>query len=244
MGVQGVAEYRLEELADASGVSSRNIRAYRERGLLDPPRREGRSSIYDEHHLSQLKTISDLLRRGFSSAHIAEFISSVRRGHELADLLGLREAGFRPRPTSPVAVDPASPEAGRACELGVAQLVDGRLSFVNPQLAAIVAGADDPVDYLRTLLRVYDAAAGEVEAVAAATSGALEQSLAAHYGEGFVPRADQMAEFLRRVADYRTLADHVVADLLDAVVQRRLVTAVSSYTAARLTKGDWAPEQS
>jgi DNA-binding transcriptional MerR regulator len=239
-----VAEYRLEELADASGVSSRNIRAYRERGLLDPPRREGRSSIYDEHHLGQLKTISDLLRRGFSSAHIAEFFSSVRRGHELADLLGLREASFRPRPTPPVAVDPGSPEAGRACELGIARLVEGRLSFVNPKLAAIVAGADDPLDYVRTLLRVHDATAGGVEAVAAARSGALEQSLAAHYGENFVPRSDQMAALLRRVADYRTLADHVVADLLDAVVQRRLMSTVSSYTAARLTNGDWPPEPS
>jgi DNA-binding transcriptional MerR regulator len=239
-----VAEYRLEELANASGVSSRNIRAYRERGLLDPPRREGRSSIYDEHHLGQLKTISDLLRRGFSSAHIAEFFTSVRRGHELADLLGLKEANFRRSPTPSVAVDPVSPEASRACELGLARLVDGRVSFVNPEIAAIVAGADDPLDYVRTLLRVHDAAAGEVEAVAAARSGALEQSLAAHYGEHFVPRSDQKVELLRRVADYRALADHVVSDLLDAVVQRRLMTAVSSYTAARLTTGDSAPEPS
>jgi DNA-binding transcriptional MerR regulator len=239
-----VAEYRLEELADASGVSSRNIRAYRERGLLDPPRREGRSSIYDDHHLGPLKTISDLLRRGFSSAHIAEFFTSVRRGHELADLLGLKEDSFRRSPTPSVAVDPLSPEAGRACELGLARLVDGRVSFVNPEIAAIVAGADDPLDYVRTLLRVHDAAAGEVEAVATARSGALEQSLAVHYGEHFVPRSDQKVEMLRRVADYRALADHVVSDLLDAVVQRRLMTAVSSYTAARLTKGDCAPEPS
>ena len=61
-----MSEYRLEELAEQSGVSARNIRAYRERGLLDPPRRSGRSALYDESHLAQLDTINQLLRRGFN----------------------------------------------------------------------------------------------------------------------------------------------------------------------------------
>ncbi len=74
-----VAEYRLDDLAKVSGVSARNIRAYRERGLLDPPRRVGRSAYYDDYHVSQLKTITRLLRKGFSSAHIAEFFESMRQ---------------------------------------------------------------------------------------------------------------------------------------------------------------------
>jgi hypothetical protein len=90
------------------------------------------------------------------------------------------------------------------------------------------------------LLRVHDAAASEVEAVAAVRSRALEEAILAHYGENFVPRSEQRAELLRRVTDYRALADHVVADLLDAVVKRRLATAVSDYNAERLTKRDWA----
>jgi DNA-binding transcriptional MerR regulator len=89
-----LAEYRLEEIAKASGVNVRNIRAYRERGLLDPPRREGRSAFYGDHHLDQLTVISDLLRRGFHSAHIAEFFAIVRDGGDLADHLGVRAALF------------------------------------------------------------------------------------------------------------------------------------------------------
>ena len=72
-----MAEYRLEELARVSGVSVRNIRAYRERGLLDPPRRDGRAALYDDYHLSQLNTISQLLSKGYNSAHIAEFFASM-----------------------------------------------------------------------------------------------------------------------------------------------------------------------
>jgi DNA-binding transcriptional MerR regulator len=237
-----LAEYRLTELAAISGVSVRNIRAYRERGLLDPPRREGRASYYGEHHISQLKTISDLLRRGFSSAHIAEFFTSVRQGHDLTDLLGLQEAIFgRRRDVTPVPidVDPNGPEARRACAVGLAHVVEGRLTLLNSEIAAIVAGADDPLEYLSALLRVHDAAGSELEAVAAVRAHALEESIVAHYGPDFVPRPEDMAELMRRIAAYRALADHLVADLLDAAVERRLVTALSNYTAARITKRDW-----
>ncbi|TFW32217.1 MerR family transcriptional regulator, partial [Pseudomonas fluorescens] len=54
-GDVGLAEYRLDELAQLSGVNARNIRAYRERGLLDPPRRVGRSAYYDDAHVAQLR---------------------------------------------------------------------------------------------------------------------------------------------------------------------------------------------
>ena len=89
-----LAEYRLKALAKASGVSVRNIRAYRERGLLDPPRRDGRSAVYGDQHLDQLVVISDLLSRGFHSAHIAAFFATVRDGGDLAEHLGLRPAIF------------------------------------------------------------------------------------------------------------------------------------------------------
>src|SRR6202048_1106686 len=97
-GRVALAEYRLDDLARISGVSARNIRAYRERGLLDPPRRGGRSAYYDDYHLSQLKTINQLLRRGFNSAHIAEFFASMREGADLADILGIQQAVLGPRP--------------------------------------------------------------------------------------------------------------------------------------------------
>jgi DNA-binding transcriptional MerR regulator len=85
-----MAEYRIDELAQVSGVSSRNIRAYRERGLLRPPRRAGRKAFYDDDHLTQLQVINRLLSRGFNSAHIADFFRAIRGGQDLADVLGLR----------------------------------------------------------------------------------------------------------------------------------------------------------
>ncbi|CAN5577420.1 hypothetical protein BH09ACT7_BH09ACT7_15980 [soil metagenome] len=96
-----MAEYRIDELAEASGVNSRNIRAYRERGLLEPPRRVGRTAIYNDDHLAQLQVINRLLARGFNSAHIAGFFQAMRGGHDLADVLGLREVVRRNPRDSP-----------------------------------------------------------------------------------------------------------------------------------------------
>ncbi len=239
-----LAEYRLDELASLSNVSPRNIRAYRERGLLDPPRRKGRSAYYDDHHLGQLKIITDLLRKGFSSAHIAEFFTSIRNGHDLADLLGLQEAIFGRRhetTAAAVAIDPECDEARRLRECGLADVVDGELRFLNSQVAEIVGKAAEPLDYLRAILRVLDASGEPIERLAAAKARALQQSILARYGLNFMPKPEDMAQLRRVVADYRDLGDQVVADLLGAAVERSLETAVSDY-AASVLDSDWKPK--
>ena len=53
---------------------------------------QGRSAFYDDYHLSQLKTINQLLRKGFNCAHIAEFFARMREGHDLAAILGVQQA--------------------------------------------------------------------------------------------------------------------------------------------------------
>jgi DNA-binding transcriptional MerR regulator len=86
-----MSEYRVDDLARASGMSVRNIRAYQDRGLLPPPRREGRVGVYSEAHLARLRLIANLLERGYTFAHIQEFIEAWQRGHDVPDLLGLEE---------------------------------------------------------------------------------------------------------------------------------------------------------
>ncbi|MEB2346622.1 MAG: MerR family transcriptional regulator [Deltaproteobacteria bacterium] len=59
-------EYRIEALASHSGVRVDTIRFYQGRGLLPPPRREGRIALYDEAHLERLRRIRRLLADGLS----------------------------------------------------------------------------------------------------------------------------------------------------------------------------------
>lgn len=86
-----MAEYRIDDLAQAAGTTVRNVRVYQDRGLLPPPRREGRAGIYGEPHLARLRLIGQLLDKGYTFAHIAEFLEAWQRGRNLTDLLGLEQ---------------------------------------------------------------------------------------------------------------------------------------------------------
>lgn len=221
-------EYRLGELSEHSGVSVRNIRAYRERGLLDPPRREGRSAYYDDRHLSQLTTINELLRKGYTSAHIAEFLASTREGHDLAGILGLQRAVFGPPgqgASVAVDIDPAGDEAKRLVDHGLAEVVDGRLTLVDPNIAEVVGGTDEQLRYVQTILRVADGAAGLLDELAKSVVESLEESLPVLAGQDRVPPPDDEGELRRLATDYQALGRRVVADRLEDALQRHL-TAV------------------
>jgi DNA-binding transcriptional MerR regulator len=86
-----VAEYRIDDLAREAGTTVRNVRVYQDRGLLPPPRREGRTGVYSEVHLGRLRLIGQLLDRGYTFAHIAEFFAGWQSGKNLTDVLGLEE---------------------------------------------------------------------------------------------------------------------------------------------------------
>jgi DNA-binding transcriptional MerR regulator len=85
-------DYRIDELARASGVTVRNIRYYQDRGMLPPPRRVGRVGIYDDAHLARLRLITRLLNRNYTAANITELLSAWERGRDLSEVLGLEQA--------------------------------------------------------------------------------------------------------------------------------------------------------
>ncbi|MET8623886.1 MerR family transcriptional regulator [Kitasatospora sp. NPDC004669] len=89
-------EYRVEELAEAAGITTRTLRFYRERKLLQPPRKEGRIAWYGEEHLSRLRMIGELLERGHTLGGIAELIGAGESGRDVAELIGLEAAIVAP----------------------------------------------------------------------------------------------------------------------------------------------------
>jgi DNA-binding transcriptional MerR regulator len=226
-----LAEYRLDELSALSGVSVRNIRAYRERGLLDAPRREGRRAFYNDRHLAQLRAVNELLRKGYTSAHIAEFLDGTRQGRDLADVLGLQQAIFAPPPRAAAAVDvnPDGDEARRLLQYGLAEVIDGELVLVNPNIAEIVGRVSEQLPYVQAMLRVSDGIANLLDELASAVVDALEQSLLAGFGPNYASEPAASAELRRTVADYRAIAHYVVADQLEDALQRRLVERESGY---------------
>ncbi|MFI6059852.1 MerR family transcriptional regulator [Streptomyces sp. NPDC051286] len=92
----------MEELAKEAGIPVRTLRFYRERGLIAPPRREGRIAWYDDHHLARLRTIAGLLERGHTLTGIADLARTFESGRDVAEVLGLGE----PTEETPVRLTP------------------------------------------------------------------------------------------------------------------------------------------
>ncbi|WSE58707.1 MerR family transcriptional regulator [Mycolicibacterium sp. ND9-15] len=91
-GVAESGEYRIEELARLGGTTTRNIRVYRDRGLLHPPLRVGRIALFNDTHLTRLRLITSLLDRGYNISHVHEMLSAWEQGKGVGDILGLESA--------------------------------------------------------------------------------------------------------------------------------------------------------
>ncbi|MFF2327625.1 MULTISPECIES: MerR family transcriptional regulator [unclassified Streptomyces] len=89
VGRSAGAEYRIEDLAHASGATVRTIRAYQDRGLLPTPERRGRANVYRDTHLARLRQIAELLDRGYTLASIKELLEAWDTGRGLGGVLGL-----------------------------------------------------------------------------------------------------------------------------------------------------------
>lgn len=228
-----------------SGISSRNIRAYRERGLLDPPRRQGREAIYDDYHLSQLNTIGQLLGKGYTSAHIAEFFACMREGHDLAAILGVQQAilgtqGDEPRSAgAALKLDPDCDEARRLLSCGLAELVDDAVALVDRGMAEIVTRSTDQLQYVQMILRVVESTAGSIDELAATLVAALEESVADRYGPDYVPTPAETDEVAGLIQDYRDLGIAVVTHRLEKSMQQHIVSAVSNYTIRVVAREQW-----
>lgn len=85
-------EYRIDDLARLAGTTTRNIRVYRDRGLLHRPLRVGRVALYNDTHLTRLRLITSMLDRGYTIAHVREMLSAWEEGKNLGDVLGLETA--------------------------------------------------------------------------------------------------------------------------------------------------------
>ena len=75
MATEG-AEVRVEELAAEVGISVELLRSYQSKGLLPPPRHEGRVALYDDRHLRRLREILDLKHQGYSLRMIGHLLGA------------------------------------------------------------------------------------------------------------------------------------------------------------------------
>jgi DNA-binding transcriptional MerR regulator len=99
----------VEQLANETGMSVRNIRNHQSRGLLPPPEVRARVGYYSEDHVARLRLIQEMQAQGFKLTAIKRLIGE--HGASVDQFVGLKRAVTAPFETE-------SPEVLTLDELG------------------------------------------------------------------------------------------------------------------------------
>jgi DNA-binding transcriptional MerR regulator len=81
----------IDELAAATGTTTRRIRSLQTLGLLPHPELHGRTGCYDAAHRDRLVAILRLQDSGFSLQSLGLLFEALQAGRSLATVLGVPE---------------------------------------------------------------------------------------------------------------------------------------------------------
>ena len=79
----------IDELATASGTTTRRVRSLQTLGLLPHPVLRGRTGLYGPAHRDRLAAVLRLQERGFSLESLGVLFAALDAGRSLADVLGV-----------------------------------------------------------------------------------------------------------------------------------------------------------
>jgi DNA-binding transcriptional MerR regulator len=145
MDATGV-EMTIDQLAQHTRLTVRNIRAYQSRGLVPPPALRGRTGYYGDDHVARIELIRALQAQGFNLEAILRLIEGA--GGETDEVLRFTQAvrePFEQEEAREVGIDELTESWGdradprilsRALELGLLrELGEGRYEERSPRLS-------------------------------------------------------------------------------------------------------------
>jgi DNA-binding transcriptional MerR regulator len=162
-------ELTIDELAQRTSMTVRNIRAHQSRGLLPPPEVRGRTGYYGPEHVARIELIRELQEEGFNLEAIKRLIEAA--GGVSGEVLRFTRTLFEPFEEEQAEVvtaeeladtwgepegvpDPELTE--KAIKLGILRpLGEGRFEMLSPRLAR---AGDELRDLGMTTEQVLDVA--------------------------------------------------------------------------------------
>src|SRR5664279_541008 len=84
----------IDQLAQTTGLTVRNVRNYQSRGLIPPPEVQGRIGYYGAEHLARLALIREMQAQGFNLAAIAHLLEQASGASE--EVLGFTRSLMTP----------------------------------------------------------------------------------------------------------------------------------------------------
>ncbi|MEX1667596.1 MerR family transcriptional regulator [Zhongshania guokunii] len=235
-------DYSVEELAIAANTTVRNIRAYQDRGVLPPPALNGRKGVYNNHHLSRLRLIANLLDRGYTLSSIKELLAALEEGVGLSEILGIETAVNSPwtneAPTTLAMTELAkmfgtklTPSAIKSAhDLGLFSVSGTQMrisSMSTLKVAEELCATGIPLDELLDILRMMR---GNVQRVADEFVKLVSQHVLEPYAEQKLPPKEELPKIAELIWRLRPLAEKVV----DAELGRAMEIAASRFLADTL----------
>lgn len=235
-------EYTIDELSREAGVTVRNIRAYQDKGILPSPKIRGRTGIYNNDHLSRLRTIISLLDRGYTASSIRELLRGLETGVGIRELIGVENAVVSPwSDEEPVIVSMAeltlmfgtslTQEAIlKAVDLGLFQMEGANIRITS--MSTMKAGAEltklgIP---LVEMLDIVSMMRGNVERVANEMVKLVAEHVLAPFENDEVPPKEELPRIAELVWRLRPLAEVAVK----AELARAMEKAASQFLADKL----------
>jgi DNA-binding transcriptional MerR regulator len=232
--------YRVDDLARVSGVTVRNIRAYQERGLLHPPRRDGRVAIFDDSHLSRLKIITSMLERGYTTAHITEMLEAWESGLDIADVLGLENALVPPRvedPSTTMTIAEVRDLAGDKeallayVDAGLVEIKGANALVKRPDLLRAFSEMRAFGMPTESLIRLHSQVAMTVDDISRALVNEGVRQLGERLIDPAEPSSAQVGELVATLTRFRELAMSTVSATLAESMERTIEDLLADYLA-------------
>jgi len=229
-------EYRLDELARLAGTTTRNIRVYRDRGLLHPPLRVGRIALFNDTHLTRLRLITSMLDRGYNIAHVHEMLSAWEQGKDLGDMLGLESAiagSWATEKPQRMAIVEAKrlvdDEAGftRMVGQGIIRLEDGEAVIVRPKLIEVFSEIRQYGVPLDKLIDIHEKVRPLLDQISTILVQAGVEEVVDKINPGAaLPPDTEVAELITTLVRFRTQAVSAVAATLAFSIESTIESVV------------------
>lgn len=224
-----MADMTIDEVARRAGTTSRNVRAYQDRGLLPPPRLVGRTGYYSEGHMARLRHIAGLLDRGFSLAAIRALFDAWEQGYGLAEVLGFEEALAAPWGSEPpatvgardlLAIGGDEASLAKAVELGIVKPEGKGYRVASPRLLEAARRLNQAGLPMDTLLDEAERLGHDLDAVVHRWVEVFRRHVWDDAAEHGMSAADlqSITELLRAM---RELLDAIVGPMLAQAMERK-----------------------
>ncbi|MGI5205484.1 MerR family transcriptional regulator [Spirillospora sp. CA-108201] len=240
-----MAEYRIDELARLAGSTVRNIRAYQDRGLLPPPRLEGRVGMYDDTHLARLRLIGKLLGRGYTFAIIKDLLGAWETGKDVAEVLGLEKVLTDPwsdeipgtatyedlmaKFGSGLDEEQVARTLERTVELGLIEPDGDKYRVPSPRLLHVGAELVAAGVPLQSVLDIAGQIRADCDVIAGRFVNLVQEHVFARLEREPVPDGDDVGEVAAVVRRMRPLVKMVVDPFIARAMEARVQAALGDH---------------